>query len=111
MEQRFARAQAAAAERAVALRAAVPRLAGLLYGRGARRVVLFGSLATGAQPHAGTDVDLCVEGLDEEAWEAASLDLQALACAQVDLVRWEDASARMRRRIETDGVEIAHVSG
>jgi predicted nucleotidyltransferase len=32
---------------------------------GARRVVLFGSLASGAEPHAGTDIDLCVEGVSE----------------------------------------------
>lgn len=110
MEERIARAQASAEERATALRRLVPTLARALYDRGAHRVILFGSLATGAPPHADTDVDLCVAGLDEPTWEQVAVDLEGAARARVDLVRWEDASPRLRRRIEADGVEIEHVS-
>jgi len=103
---RIARAQREARTRSERLRALVPEMAAVLRGRGARRVWLFGSLVTGAQPHAGTDVDLCVEGLDDPSIADATLALEELALARVDLVRWEAASARMRGRVERDGVEI-----
>jgi predicted nucleotidyltransferase len=103
---RLAAAQREARERARRLRAVVPELAYLLRSRGARRVRLFGSLATGAEPHAGTDVDLCVEGLDDSAIADATSALEAMAGARVDLVRWESATERLRRRVDRDGVEL-----
>lgn len=103
---RIAASQRAAEERARRLRSLLPDLASALKARGARRVRLFGSLATGADPHAGTDVDLCVEGLPDESLADAVLELEARAGARVDVVRWESASQRMRRRIERDGVEV-----
>jgi predicted nucleotidyltransferase len=103
---RIAAEQERARKRAERLRALVPRMAALLRARGARRVRLFGSLATGAEPHAATDVDLCVEGLDEGATADATLALEAVADARVDVVCWESASERLRRRVERDGVEV-----
>jgi predicted nucleotidyltransferase len=73
---------------------------------GATRVRLFGSLATGTPPHADTDIDLCVEGLDEGAAADALLELESIARARVDLVRWEAAGPRLRARVESDGIEV-----
>lgn len=103
---RIASMQREARARAERLRAMIPELAAALRARGARRVRLFGSLATGAEPHARTDVDLCVEGLDDSSLADATIDLEAIAKGRVDLVRWESASPRLRRRIESDGIEV-----
>ncbi len=104
--ERITRTQAAAATRAARLQELLPRLAADLRVRGAVRVRAFGSLMTGAPPHADTDVDLCVWGLDAAAADDATLALEQLASARVDLVRWEAASERLRRRIESDGVDV-----
>ncbi len=106
MVERIASAQRVARARAERLRATVPELALALRARGAWRVRLFGSLATGAEPHAGTDVDLCVEGLDDTALADILVALEEIAQAEVDLVRWESASERLRRRIDRDAVEV-----
>lgn len=104
--ERIARRQADARARADGLRKAVPALARELRALGARRVRLFGSLATGAEPHEGTDIDFCVEGLDESRAAGASLDFETRIKAHVDVVRWEGASERLRVRIDREGVEI-----
>jgi predicted nucleotidyltransferase len=104
--ERIADAQRLARARAEGLRALVPALARELKPRGATRVRLFGSLATSAEPHGGTDVDLCVEGLDDAAIADATLCVETLASARVDVVRWESASERLRRRVDRDGVEV-----
>lgn len=97
--ERIAEAQRAARARAQSLRALVPALARELASRGATRVRLFGSLATGSEPHGGTDVDLCVEGMDAAAIVDATEHVEAIAGARVtELVpppkrrRWPDAS-------------------
>jgi len=110
LARRFAAAEHDARARAERLRAELPRLARMLYERGAQRVVLFGSLAPGGRPHTGSDLDLCVEGLDRDTHRAcADACLDAVPDAQVDLIRWEDASPALRVEIE-HGVEVAHVS-
>lgn len=96
--------------RARALREAVPRLARELRRRGARRITLFGSLATGAQPHAETDIDLCVEGLGQAEAERAELDLTS-AQTPLHLVRWETAPPELRAIIERYGVAIEGPAG
>ncbi len=106
LAERYAQRARSAAARAERLRAAVPALASCLVARGARRVVLFGSLASGAEPHAGTDVDLCVEGLGWRALASIALDLETMAGGPVDLVCWEDASLDLRRVIETTGLDV-----
>ncbi|HEV3189967.1 MAG TPA: nucleotidyltransferase domain-containing protein [Polyangiaceae bacterium] len=103
---RIASIQREARARSERLRALIPELAAALRSRAARRVRLFGSLATGAEPHAGTDIDLCVEGLDDRSLADAIVSLETIAEARVDLVRWESASERLRRRIEMDGLEV-----
>lgn len=104
--ERIADAQRLARARAEGLRALVPTLARELKARGATRVRLFGSLATSAEPHGGTDVDLCVEGLDHAVLADALPLIETLAGTHVDVVRWESASDRLRRRVDRDGVEV-----
>jgi predicted nucleotidyltransferase len=106
LQSRLVARQRRTAERAARLRAVVPQLAHRLAERGARRVLLFGSLAPGGQPHESSDIDLCVVGLDEVALGDAAFELIELAGVEVDLVRWEDASERLRARIDADGEEI-----
>ena len=109
--ERIARQQEAARTRAANLRSAVPEIARRLERRGATRVRLFGSLATGGQPHEATDVDLCVEGLDDDAIAEALLEVEPLLGARVDIVRWETAGPRLKRRIDSDAMELSRVAG
>lgn len=102
--ERIAKAQLASAQHASRLRGLVPDLVRVLRRHGAERVWLFGSLATGKPPVMRTDIDLCVLGLPEHRYLSALADL--LDVAPVDLVRWETASASLRDRIRTDGVEV-----
>jgi predicted nucleotidyltransferase len=104
--QRIAAQQDLARARARALTAEAARIAERLRARGATRVVLFGSLATGAMPHAETDVDLCVFGLDEVAFGEMVIEIMETAAGPVDLVRGETASPRLMRALARDGREI-----
>lgn len=96
---RIAARTASAEARALRLKALVPELARALVERGATRVVLFGSLASGAAPHAGTDIDLCIRGMTLAETERAELELTN-AAAPLHLVRWESASPELRAAIE-----------
>lgn len=89
------------------MRQVVPALAAELCARGATRVSLFGSLATGAPPHDGTDVDLCVEGLSDRAAALAALDLEAAFNIPVRIVCWEFASEPLRELIRTYGEDVS----
>ncbi|HKQ67868.1 MAG TPA: nucleotidyltransferase domain-containing protein [Polyangiaceae bacterium] len=108
--RRIAEEQRRALERADRLRALLPRAVELLQKRGATRVVLFGSLATGVDPHAGTGVDLCVHGLSFEDCADVLLELEALFGSQVDLVHAESAGLRLLRRVARQGKELTHVA-
>ena len=73
----------------------------------ARRVVLFGSLAHQAWFHAGSDVDVAVEGLPPaEYWAAWRLVERYFPERRVDLVEYETASESLRRAIDAEGVEL-----
>ncbi len=73
---------------------------------GARRVIVFGSLAHGAWFHARSDIDLAVEGMSPDdlfpAW--ASLD-HLNSPFEFDLIRYESAPPRLRESIDA-GVEL-----
>ncbi len=86
-------------EAAAAARALVEQL-------GARRVLLFGSLACdSATPE--SDVDLWVEGLPEDAFvDAVSLVRQHITATEVDVVRAEWARASIRERALREGVVL-----
>lgn len=68
---------------------------------GVRRVVLFGSFARG-EIHERSDLDLAVEGLPaRDYYRAVAACLSA--SVPVDLIRIEDATEGLRRRIEEEG--------
>ncbi|MGM0576102.1 MAG: nucleotidyltransferase domain-containing protein [Myxococcota bacterium] len=79
------------------------RLADACIDAGARRVVLFGSLATG--DWGGIDIDLAVEGLPAEVYFdlLGRLLWDASPEFTVDLVRAEDAPALLLERIREEG--------
>ena len=71
---------------------------------GARRVVLFGSLAHGAWFAPDSDVDLAVEGLlGDSYWQAWRLAEEMISDRSVDLIEIETASASLRQAIERYG--------
>ena len=74
---------------------------------GARRVILFGSLAHEAWFRSDSDVDLAVEGLSGEDYlKAWGLAEEIITDRPVDLVEIETASDSMKKAIERYGVEI-----
>lgn len=74
---------------------------------GARRVILFGSLAHEAWFRSDSDVDLAVEGLSGEDYlKAWGLAEEIIKDRPVDLVEVETASDSMKKAIERYGVEI-----
>jgi uncharacterized protein len=74
---------------------------------GARRVVLFGSLAHQAWFAADSDVDLAVEGLlAEHYWDAWRAVEDIVADRPVDLIEIESASPSLLESVERHGVEL-----
>ncbi len=74
---------------------------------GARRVVLFGSLASERPLAPDADVDLAIEGLgDGDYWEAWALVERIISGRSVDLVELETASESLRRAIRRYGIEM-----
>src|SRR4051812_30405287 len=108
--QRIADQQRRARMRAARLQAMLPTVVGVLRRRGATRVVLFGSLATGAEPHASTDIDVMVEGLKLTDCAEALLELEAMLEVPIDLVHANSASERLRRRIDAQGRDITQLT-
>jgi hypothetical protein len=98
--------QEAGRVRAERLRALAPAAARLLRRSGARRVVLFGSLAPGNEPGPSCDLDLAVEGLPRERYFRVLAELQELAAGPVDLVELERAPESLRARIADEGVPL-----
>ncbi len=73
---------------------------------GARRVVLFGSLARGQGWPTGSDVDVAVEGLEGDYWEAWRIVEDAVPHHRVDFVEIETASPSLRSAIEAEGSDL-----
>jgi len=74
---------------------------------GARRVVLFGSLAHEAWFMPDSDVDIAVEGLaGDEYWQAWKAVEEIIGDRPVDLIEIERAGEPLRRAIERYGVEL-----
>lgn len=72
---------------------------------GAKRVILFGSLAHEAWYIADSDVDLAVEGLTGDAiWRAWRAVEEIVGDRPVDLVEVETARESLRNAIERTGV-------
>lgn len=74
---------------------------------GARRVVLFGSLAHAAWFRPDSDVDLAVEGLKGDAyWQAWRLVEETISDRVIELVELETASESLQRAIQRHGLEL-----
>jgi predicted nucleotidyltransferase len=74
---------------------------------GARRVVLFGSLAFSPEFRRTSDVDLAVEGLKKgDYWEAWGTVEEVIDDRSVDLIEIEMATESLRRAIDRYGVEV-----
>ena len=103
LQQRAQARRRAGAARAARLSVLLPGAAALLRDRySVTRVVLFGSVATGACT-AESDLDLAVEGLPSATYFAALADLMELTGGPVDLVRLEEAPASLAERIAAEG--------
>ena len=72
---------------------------------GARRVILFGSLARGT-PNETSDVDLAVAGISPESYFTAISELVELFDCHVDLVEIENAPESLRARLRLEGREL-----
>ncbi len=72
----------------------------------ADRVILFGSLVHRAWFTPDTDVDLAVEGLKGNYWQAWRQVEEVIEDRQVDLVEIESASNSLRQAIRDDGIEL-----
>ena len=94
-------------KRAVLLRR-VRRAAALLRSRfGARRVVLFGSLAHAAWYSPESDVDLAVEGIvGADYWRAWAEIERVIGDRRIDLVDLATASESLRQAIARHGIEL-----
>ena len=68
---------------------------------GVRKVFLFGSLQDASM--IPEDIDLAVQGLDDEKFYKAVFDVQGLAECRVDIVAVEDLSPRFRQLISETG--------
>ena len=74
---------------------------------GARRVVLFGSLAHRAWFSHDSDIDLAVEGITPTEYWRAWNDVENLFPEiKVDLVELETCSGSLRKAVERTGVEL-----
>jgi predicted nucleotidyltransferase len=74
---------------------------------GARRVVLFGSLAHAAWFMPDSDVDLAVEGLaGDDYWRAWRLVEEIIGDRPVDLIEIEMVGESLRRAIRRYGMEL-----
>ena len=92
---------------AAALHARLPEAARLITETlGPRRIVLYGSLATGLFFAARSDVDLAVGGIGEEAPDELLAALHALLGRRVDVVDPELVAPHIRRDIEQRGVVV-----
>jgi uncharacterized protein len=79
-----------------------PEIVALLRSAGARRIVLFGSLATGSA-HSNSDLDLAVDGLPGARYFEVLAELMRVSGCAVDLVRLEEAGESLLARIAAEG--------
>ena len=80
----------------------------LVAEHGAKRVILFGSVARKARLHADSDIDLAVEGMSKETYYRLAGDLLTTNGKRIDLVRLEDVRESFRRIIALEGVLLAN---
>jgi predicted nucleotidyltransferase len=86
-------------------KALLPELTRALRSAGAKRIVLFGSLADGPF-RIGSDIDLAVAGLTERTLAGLEHEFTILARRPVELANLDSAPESLRRSIDRFGVEL-----
>ena len=95
--------EAERARRGAEVHARLPEVVRILVEEfGVKRVVLFGSLRSGSL-HERSDLDLAVAGLNGGDYFRALDRVARAAGIDVDLVPFEEASASLRARIDSEG--------
>jgi len=79
----------------------------LVQQHGAKRVILFGSLARWRRLRSDSDIDLAVEGMSSENFHRIVGDLRTDGGRMVDLVRLETVRDSFRKIIAFEGVLLA----
>ena len=106
LTDRIAEMDRAAQVRAKRVRSLLASVARLLRQKGARRIWLFGSMASGGHPHGDSDVDLVVEGLPAVGLIRTMLEVEQVLGVEVDLTRLEESCGSLRARIAREGEEL-----
>ena len=91
-----------------ARREAEEMAARLVKQHGARRIILFGSVARKRRLRPDSDIDLAVEGMPVETFYQLVGDLYTPQGRRADLVRLETARDSFQKIIALEGVLIAH---
>jgi len=74
---------------------------------GAKRVVLFGSLAQDAWLTPWSDIDLCADGIPFESFFRAEAEIESIASGfKVDFLDFRECSPDLLKRIEKEGIEL-----
>ena len=90
-----------------ALMARVRRAAEVLRSRfGATQVILFGSLAHEAWYTPDSDIDIAVQGIGDDFWQAWKSVEEIIGDRNVDLIAWDMASESLRKTIEEEGIYL-----
>lgn len=93
-------------ERQALLRRVAVVAAALKAQFGAKRVILFGSLAHEGWFVPDSDVDLVVEGLQGDYWQAWRVVEEIIGDRELDLIELEMAPDSLRRAVQRYGVEM-----
>ena len=83
----------------------------LVKQHGARRVILFGSVARQRRLRPDSDIDLAIEGMPTETFYQLVGDLCTAQGRQIDLVRLETARESLRKIIVLEGRVLADDGG
>ena len=75
---------------------------------GAKRVILFGSVARRRRLQPDSDIDLAVEGMTGEVFYKIAGDLHTSDGRRIDLVRLDTLGQSFRKVIALEGVLLAH---
>ncbi|MEZ4560276.1 MAG: nucleotidyltransferase domain-containing protein [Caldilineaceae bacterium] len=85
----------------------VRRAAEVLRSRfGATQVILFGSLAHEAWYTPDSDIDIAVQGIGDNFWQAWKSVEEIIGDRNVDLIAWDMASESLRKTIHEEGIYL-----
>ena len=91
-----------------ALREAEQIAQDLIKQHGAKRVILFGSVARQQRLRPDSDIDLAVEGMPVESYYQIVGDLWTEQGRRIDLIRLEAMRPAFRELVEREGKLLAH---